>query len=462
MSRTSSTTKQSVSKIDCKKRFGLFYLAHDGITSHYAGIGTYTKSYLDNLPQIINLLENNGLLVDLYLVTPKYKKGFYGYNDSLKKSSLKLVKRYTGRLIEVDNGMKGLDSYGGIENWNMCSENASVCISKYLSSHDRNIIIAVDTPFLKVGELLNKSNSVRNYNVVLSPQSTEKIHNSNILCRYEWEKRAFVNANNSNNIFVSYSSLYIKNHLLTEYGVFSEKMVPSMSGLSLGSSRYKKYSQKYIAEQLDKYGIPLDRPLIFTLGRLEPYKGFLETIKLFKQIDAKFKPYLVMLGFSYTKDNPMISKLKEIKNKEKIDGKFIFQLDLILPTLIWQWKNTKISAHISQFEPFGLAPVEARLLAKNHGPVVVVSDRGGLPEQIINGKDGFIAKYDSTDSYSDVVNKIFSLSPEELRNMRTEAYKRVIEKYDSKKNILKLLTCVDSDIKHLCIKKQGSIKHFLV
>lgn len=443
-------------EIESKKRIGIFYLAHDGITSHYAGIGTYTKSYLDSFPKIIAFLKKGGLLVDLYLVTPKYKKMFYGYNESVKQNNLKLVGKYRGKIIEVDNGMGGFDSYGNIKNWNKCSKDASICINEYLSLYDNNIIIAVDTPFLRVGEFLNNINNRRNYNVVLSPQSTERIYNSNISSRYEWEKKIFVCANNSNNIFISYSSFYIKDNLLREYGVVERKLIPSISGLCFDSVRYKKYSQKYIATRLKKYGVPLDRPLIFTIGRLEPYKGFIEAIKFFNQIDSKFKPYFILVGFSYIKNNSLITELKEIKKREKIVGKFIFHLDLVLPTLIWQWKNSKISVHLSQFEPFGLAPLETRLLAKNYGPVVVVSDRGGFPEQIINGKDGFVARYGSVDSYRAIVNKIFSLNSSALRNMRRNAYRRVAEKYDSRKNILVLLACLDKDIKIAISKERRS------
>jgi len=429
-----------------KKRLAIYYLAHDGITSHYAGIGTYTKSYTDNFPQIIELLEKNQVETTLYLLTPKYKKTFYGYNHKIENNNLKLIERYGGKLIEVDNGTNGLDSYGTIKNWDKCSKESSNVISKYLGLYDTNLIIAVDTPFLRVGEFLNKINTQINYKVVLSPQSTEKIHNSNIQGRYEWEKSIFQNANNSINIFVSYSSLYIKKHLLSEYKVNNRKLIPSMSGLSFSSHRYKKYTQDQIKNELTKYGIPTNRFLVFTVGRLEPYKGFIETIKLFKQIDKRLNPYLIMLGFSYLKNNPLIKELEKIKRDDGIDGKFIFKLDLILPTLIWQWKNSRISAHISQFEPFGLAPTEARLLAKDNGPVVVVSNQGGLPEQISNNKDGFIVKYGSIKSYKKVVNGIFKMNGNQLTKLRKTAYQTVIKKYNSYENIIVLLSNLDKDI----------------
>lgn len=438
------------------KRIGLFYLAHDGITSHYAGIGTYTKSYLDNLPKIIEDLKKYKLHIDLYLVTPWYKKEFYGYNKDLKQNNLNLAKRFKGKVIEVDNGMGGLDSYGNTENWDQCSKNTAEYLSRYLRIYDSNIVIAVDTPFLRVGEFLNECYCKKNLKVVLSPQSTERIHHSNISGRYEWEKKVFFHAENSKNIFVSYSSLYIKRHLSQEYGISRKKLIPSMSGLSFSSTRYKKYSQKYIAQQLAKYGIPLNRPLVFTVGRLEPYKGFEETIKLFKQINSKFNPYLILLGFSYIKGNPLVSKLREMKKNEKIHGKFIFHLDLILPTLIWQWKNSKISAHLSQFEPFGLAPVEARFLAKDSGPVVIVSDQGGLKEQISNNTDGFVATYGSVGSYRNIVEKIFGMNPANLCKIRAKAYSRVMKKYDSYRNILILLTYLDKDIK-IFLKKRGDL-----
>ena len=50
--------------------------------------------------------------------------------------------------------------------------------------------------------------------------------------------------------FVSYSSFYINNHLIEEYGVSKNILIPSMSGLNLNSTRYKRFSQRYIASRL--------------------------------------------------------------------------------------------------------------------------------------------------------------------------------------------------------------------
>lgn len=436
------------------KKIAVFYMAHDGITSHYAGIGTYTKSYLDNFPKIIGLLKKGRLYIDLYLITPKYNKSFYGYNENIKQRNKSLAKKYGGKLIEVDNGMNGLDSYGEIKNWNLCAANATKSIKNYFPKYEKNIVIAVDTPFLRVGEFLNKSCSKKNFSVVLSPQSTEQIHHSGIFGRYKWEKKVFDYANRSKNVFVSFSSQYIKHHLIKEYRVNIDRLIPSMSGLSLGSERYKKFTQGYIASRLQEYDIPIDRQIVFTVGRIEKYKGFEETIKLFLQINKKIDPYLVMVGVSYIDNNPLIKKLVHAKTKNKIEGKFIFNLDLVLPTLLWQWKNTKISCHLSQFEPFGLAPTEARLLAKNNGPVVIVSDRGGLKEQIINSKDGFIASYGSIESYKTITDKIFKMSSMDLKKIRILAYGRVVERYNSFKNILTLLGCLDRDIKLLIENKK--------
>ena len=162
-----------------------------------------------------------------------------------------------------------------------------------------------------------------------------------------------------------------------------------------------------------------------------------------------------MAGVSYINNNPLIIKLESIKKEHGISGKFIFKLDLKLPILMWQWKNTIISSHLSQFEPFGLAPVEARLMARDNGPVVVVSDRGGLKEQILSFQDGYVAEYGKEASYEGIIRSIFCKKQAELKKMRKSAYANVIKKYDSYENIFILLTCVSPAIKD-AYKKNGS------
>ncbi len=155
-------------------------------------------------------------------------------------------------------------------------------------------------------------------------------------------------------------------------------------------------------------------------------------------IDKKLNPYIVILGFSYRPDN-YIAKIKKLKNDYQLDGIILEELNTELPILLWQWQKTNLSIHLSQFEPFGLAPCEARFLAKNYGPIVVTSDRGGLNEQIVNYKEGLICKYGSKNSYKKAIKFFYSLDDKQKEIIRINSYKKMMEKYNSYNSFVKFL-----------------------
>lgn len=432
-------------------KYAVVYMAHDGITSHYAGIGTYSMCYIYSLPKIAELVAGAGGALNIFMVTPRYQPSFYGYKKDLMVLCTKICRKYDGELFEVDDGLGGTESYGGIKNWELVSKQAADIVADLAEDYDRVIVVAVDTPFLMTGEALFKKypSLGEKVTVVLSPQSTERIHRTGVSNRFRWEKRRFAAAVKYPSIKISYSSLFLKNHLKQEYGLASSRMVMSMSGIIFDSPRYKRLSQKKIRDILVSRGLPLDRKIVFSVGRLEAYKGFEDTMRICKYIDHKIKPYLVLVGVSYIPNNPLLPRLRKIKKELGLDGKLIFNLDLELPTALWQWSNCLLSAHISRYEPFGLAPVEARYLAGEAGPVVVVSDQGGLKEQVKDGYEGFVVKYGNQLDYQRVANKVSKMSASQSKLMRKRARENVIERYDARRNILALLGEVDTRFRSL-------------
>ena len=52
--------------------------AHDGIISHYAGVGTIVKRYIEAFTTILN---KKNIDYDLNLFTPEYYAGCFGYSE---------------------------------------------------------------------------------------------------------------------------------------------------------------------------------------------------------------------------------------------------------------------------------------------------------------------------------------------------------------------------------------------
>ncbi|MCK9415735.1 glycosyltransferase [Candidatus Dojkabacteria bacterium] len=411
------------------KKRALFILANDGITSFYAGIGTFVKSYLDTISEKENIKNK----YDLYLITTYRAPEFFGYCKKTSVSTKKLARKLNGDVISVEDGLEGLEGYGGPQNWDLASENAAKEINRIAKKYCKNYVIAIDTSFMKVADSLDFTNITV---LSISPQSLESIHKTGIPGRFEWEKQCLKGIAENKKVVVSFSSEYLREELINSYSVSEDKLVESLSGINLNSERYDEIDELTIIKELKQYNIPIDRKIVFTLGRLEPYKGFDEVVKFYDLMRKNGEdPFLIILSLAYTADDPLIKKMKELYKRYNVDGILYTEKDMHLPLLLWQWKNCEYSMHLSKFEPFGMAPVEARYLAgKNEGPIVITSCEGGLNEQCINGLNGISVEYGNLQGYSDMIKSLQGMN---RKQMRIESRNHMIEKYDAKKNILK-------------------------
>ncbi len=96
--------------------------------------------------------------------------------------------------------------------------------------------------------------------------------------------------------------------------------------------------------------------------------------------------------------------------------------------------NAKAFLFASRDEEFGIAPVEAM----GYGLPVIAFRSGGLPEYVVNGKNGFLYDELEEDYLIERVNELTSLTKEKYLEMRKEA-RKTAERFSEenfKKNIL--------------------------
>lgn len=419
-------------------------IVHDGITSLYTGVGRIAYD-------IIRVLSKDVGLRSKYFVngiTCKYTKKCLGYDPKIKSETKLILRGLNGKLYECSNGSNGSVSYGNIDNWKMASKSATELVQNIVKNNLNSTIVnlCLDTPFAHVPKFLSVY-KFKNVRSVWIPHSTVLIHkvdsaikNSNnyLSQRLSWEKDAIDFASSVEKSWIGYIGVFMKKHLVDEYGVKTKSLVNFKNGLNISDSRFdKKLSQRQIRKVLQEYGIPTDKKLLFSFGRLEPYKGFEATIKIGGKFDGKVQT--VLISQPYTKDDPNVEKYQKLMCKYNPKGIFLHNYKFNLPHALMQWHNSHILLVPSMAEPLGLIPEEARLY-KNKMMRIICSNTGGFPEQINNKTDGFLIDLKNLEFAYKEVFSISKLSETEISKINEVGYNRAILDYDLKKNLQQSLS----------------------
>ncbi len=152
------------------------------------------------------------------------------------------------------------------------------------------------------------------------------------------------------------------------------------------SPKNRPMSQRHIERILDRHGIPTDKPLIAQVSRFDPWKDPQSVITAFRQIRRRADCHLLLLGSPAT-DDPQGDAILSQVHKAAADDSDITVLSMQSDELVNAvQRHARVIIQKSLREGFGLTVSEA--LWK--GTPVVGSDVGGIPRQIIDGKNGFL------------------------------------------------------------------------
>lgn len=427
------------------KKIAIVYMAHDGFTSLYTGVGTVARDFLLSFPQVCENLHRDFKNLDfgLFVTTIKYNSACFGYSEDVKRITEEFVNKYKNiHLVELINGSAGTKSYGSTDLWkNACISAATFLYSLIeLKDYDKIIVICVDTPFGQVANYFFDQYSYKNIEFVWLPQSTVLIHkidsglgkslqhNNYIEERFAWEKAIIDLAKRNKQVKIGFIGEYMKKHLLTEYKAQKNSLISIQNSLFFNRLKENVIAQEKIPFILKSLGVPLDRPLLFSFGRAEPYKGLDLVVKnSFKLIEGK-NYFVLILASPYFMDDPYVAELNELVKNRQRDIKIIYGLDFLTPHYIMQWRNTKILALLSRAEPFGLIPTESRFY-RNSKLSLITSDLGGYQEQVVEGVDGFKTKLDDK-SINLKFGEVANLGVKQKAKMTKNGHDRVIKDYN--------------------------------
>ena len=252
--------------------------SHDGIVSHYNGVGTMTRRYIIS---IINALSSLHIDYHVNLFTPRYNANSFGYSKEVYNCHKSLKNT---QIIMVENGSNGNINYGTVNNYiELCKNTANIINSLDLNLYDKVITIYNDTPFAGLGKYLNKNS---NHYKVMILHSTVKIHkidsalkNSHIFydSRLKWEQEAIDFINDDDNSYYGVIGDFISKHLKEEYGLLHKKELKIYNGELLNYPILRNYSakDKKLFEKIKN-----EKSIILAFSRAELYKNLEITFKL--------------------------------------------------------------------------------------------------------------------------------------------------------------------------------------
>jgi 1,2-diacylglycerol 3-alpha-glucosyltransferase len=195
---------------------------------------------------------------------------------------------------------------------------------------------------------------------------------------------------------------------LTEYGL-SGKIHIIPTGIDLAKFEKRENKDTLIALKT-KLGIPLDSPVLISIGRLAQEKNSDELVRNFVEI-LKWNRNVVML---FVGDGPFREKLEHMANSLKISDNIIFT-GMIAPSeiaLYYQLGTIFVSA--SQSETQGLTYIEA---LASELPVVCRYDEC-IEDVVVAGYDGF--PYMNDEEYLQAIKTILG-DTKLLGNMKKNA-----------------------------------------
>lgn len=161
-------------------------------------------------------------------------------------------------------------------------------------------------------------------------------------------------------------------------------------------------SDDLIAKTLKKFDIPMDKPLITQVSRFDPWKDPEGVLKVFNEVKEKVDCRLVYC-YNMAPDDPqgiiIYNKMKRIAGKYLENGDVLFRLgdNQILVNVLQRVSSVILQKSIR--EGFGLTVSEAQW---KETPVVA-SCAGGIPEQVIDGKTGFLVNPQDISGYAEKV-----------------------------------------------------------
>lgn len=175
----------------------------------------------------------------------------------------------------------------------------------------------------------------------------------------------------------------------------------------------------------NKYDLPIDRPIVLYVGRVDPEKKIGTVIDAFSKIlDVVPNAFLLIVGDGVDKIR-LEKRVKDLGIRESV--KFLGRV--LPPDLYELYKVGLVFATASEIETQGIVLIEA---AATGLPLIAV-DKGAVSEICITGKNGFLCEPGNVDEIAEAMKKI--LMKDELRTKYSRESVKIASEHDFERTL---------------------------
>jgi glycosyltransferase involved in cell wall biosynthesis len=183
-----------------------------------------------------------------------------------------------------------------------------------------------------------------------------------------------------------------------------------------------KFSEKFIMEKKNKLKIDPKKKVVGIMARLVEEKGYLDLFSAFSMIIKKF-PETLLLAAGHKEPEKKDAIKEDVVKKYGIENNVIFLGERSDAEELYPIMDVFVLP--SHREGLGIATLEASAMEKP----VIVSNVGGCPETVENGKTGILVSVKDPNELSKAIIYIFE-NPEKAQKMGKEGRKKIIREFD--------------------------------
>lgn len=223
-------------------------------------------------------------------------------------------------------------------------------------------------------------------------------------------------------------SNHIRQHVLKNYKTDENKLVLIHRCVDISKYNPEAISAERIVEQVQKYNIPDDRPVIVLIGRITRWKGQHLLVKALSKMKNQ-NYYCIIAGDEQGRIN-YVNEIKNLAKKYKLEDRIGFYGKVFDTPALMMVSNVVLSTAVEP-EAFGRISVEGQAMGK----IVIASNIGGSLDTIVDGKTGRLFESNNAQSLAEALDWALNLPPKEKEKISKAAIKNV------KDNFTKQIMC---------------------